>query len=127
VPVRILSAADQRALDAALQHVALFGRDDLLPVLVTGQDRAKFLHNMLTQEVKALEPGRVLPAVLCDAQGGMIAVVSMVVQSERIVLWTDRARAQDLAEALDKYVIMDEVELAVDEDLALVGLVGPDA
>lgn len=125
MPVRTLSPADQRALDAALQRVALFGRDDQLPVLVTGKDRAKFLHNMLTQEVKALAPGQVLPAALCDAQGGMVAVAAMVVQADRIVLWTDRARAQGLAEALDKYVIMDEVELAVDEDLALVSLVGP--
>lgn len=125
--VRVLSPADQRALDAALQHAALFGRDDQLPVVVRGQDRVKFLHNMLTQDVKGLAPGQVRPAALCDAQGGMVATATMAIEQDRIVLWVDRLQSQALAETLDKYVIMDDVELGVDESLALVGVVGPQA
>lgn len=124
--VRILSPADQRALDFALQHVALFGRDDQVAVHVRGPDRLKFLHNMLTQEVKALPPLAVRPAVLCDAQGAMIAATTLLLLPEHVVLWTDRALGRALVEALDKYVIMDDVELLLDEDDTLVGLVGPE-
>lgn len=125
--VRILSPADQRAIDAALQHAALFGRDDQVAIHVRGPDRLKFLHNMLTQEVKALPPLSVRPAVLCDAQGAMIAAMTLLILPEHIVLWTDRARGQTLLDALDKYVIMDDVELLLAEDDTLVGLVGPEA
>ncbi len=125
--VRVLSPADQLALDAALQRAALFGRDDQVPVVVRGPDRVKFLHNMLTQDVKGLALGQVRPAALCDAQGGMVAAATLVTEAERIILWVDRLQSQALVETLDKYVIMDDVELGIDEGLALVGVVGPQA
>ena len=124
---RVLSDRDGRALDAALQHAALFGRDDRVAVTVRGRDRVKLLHAMLTQEVKALPPWSVKPAALCDAQGVMLAAFSMVLEPERVVLWTDRPQGELLAATLDRYVIADDVEVALDEDLALVGLVGPEA
>lgn len=123
--VRKLSAADERAFALVQTSAAILGRDDQLAIVVSGRDRAKFLHNMLTQEVKALTPGSVRLTCLCDAQGKMLAIAQIVVEQERIVLWTDRAQATTLYEFLDKYVIADDVELRVDEDLALLTLTGP--
>ncbi len=123
--VRKLSAADERALTLVQTSAAILGRDDLVAVVVTGRDRAKFLHNMLTQEVKALPLGAVRMTCLCDAQGKMLAIAQIVAEAERFVLWTDRAQAATLHEFLDKYVIADDVELALDEDLALLTLTGP--
>lgn len=130
--VRILSEADGRALDAALHGAVVLGRDDLVAVVATGRDHARFLHNMLTQEVKALPPLSVRLACLCDAQGKMLAASTLVVQPEqngstRAVLWTHRQQAAALVATLDRYVIADDVEIALDETLALVSLVGPEA
>ena len=125
--IRVLSPADARALTAAQNACALFGRDDRVAVVVTGPDRAKLLHNLLTQQVKDLDVGAVRPAALCDPQGRMQAAMTLVVQAERIVLWTARAQAESLAATLDRYIIMDDAEAKADEDLALVTVVGPHA
>jgi len=127
MPTRLLSERDARALSAALEHCALFGRDDRVAVTLRGRDRVKLLHAMTTQEVKALAAWSVRPAALCDAQGVMQAAFCVILEPERVVLWTDRPRGELLATTLDRYVIADDVEVALDEDLALVALVGPEA
>ena len=127
MPCRVLSERDAAALGAALQHSALFGRDDLVAVTAQGRDRIKLLHAMLTQDVKGMAPGAVLPATLCNAQGAMQAVFSLVLEPERVVLWVDRPQGETLAATLDRYVIADDVEIARDEELALIALVGPEA
>lgn len=123
--VRRLSDADQRALDAARQQAAVFGRDDRALLWVRGRDRVKFLHNMLTQKVRDLPEGAVRPALLCTAEGAMIAEMTLVVLPDAVALWTDRATLTDLQAALDRYIIMDDVELQPDDDMALVQLAGP--
>ncbi len=125
--MRNLTPSDQRAVQAARHRCALFGRDDWLAVEVQGPDTRKFLHNMLTQEVKALPDLAVRDACLCDAQGAMLAVTRLVMDGERAILWTDLQNAQGLADQLDKYVIMDDVQVHVQEELALLVIVGPQA
>ena len=123
--MRILDERDLAILHAAQNRAAIFGRDDLQAVEVTGRDRIKYLQAMLTQDIAALPEGGVAPACLCDAQGKILAVLSVVREAERLVLWTDFAKAEFLRAHLDRYVIMDEVELALLPEFAAVTLVGP--
>jgi folate-binding protein YgfZ len=57
----------------------------------------------------------------------MVAISEMVLRPDSVVLWTQRHSAQQLFEGLDKFVIMDDVELAIDEEVALIELLGPAA
>lgn len=123
--MRTLSDRDQAIWQTCRRTAGLFGRDDLVAVVARGGDRLKFLHAMLTQDVKGLPEGAVATACLCDAQGAMVAISEMVLRPDSVVLWTQRQSAQQLFEGLDKFIIMDDVELAIDEDLALVELLGP--
>lgn len=124
--MRVLTPRDDQIVAAARTGAALFGRDDLLAVRVRGRDAGKFLHNMLTQEIKALQG--TATACLCDAQGAIIAAMRVFARPDGFDLWTDRGRAPLLLESLDKYVIADDVELTMDEEqFALVEVVGPQA
>ena len=125
--MRHLDSVVERQRDAALHGALLLGRDDRVAVVATGPDRVKFLHAMLTQSVRDVAVGSVRPALLCDAQGAMQARIELVARADDIVLWVDRADAEAAAAFLDRYVVMDDVAFAVDEDLALLDVVGPDA
>lgn len=125
--MRYLSARDQLILQHTQGQASLFGRDDLLPVVVRGADRVKFLQAMLSQDIKGLAENGVATACLCDAQGAMVAVAEVVMRPDAVMLWTQRQSAQLLLEGLDKFVIMDDVELSLEEDWALVELLGPSA
>jgi folate-binding protein YgfZ len=124
--MRILTERDLAVLNAAQHHAAIFGRDDLQAIEVTGKDRVKYLQAMLTQDVAAMPEGSVLPACLCDAQGKILAILTLVREAERIWLWTELANAEFLRNHLDRYVIMDDVELTLQPELAAVALIGPD-
>ncbi len=123
--MRNLTARDDAILAAARTGCVVFGRDDLVAVRVVGRDAVKFLHAMLTQDIKALVPMGSAQACLCDAQGAIVATMRVVVTGDGVALWTDRTRSAALLEALDRYVIADDVELALDERVALCELLGP--
>ena len=123
--MRQLQPRDHSVVQASRQTAALFGRDDLQALVVTGRDRLKFLHNMLTQDVHALASGGTALACLCDAQGAVLATMRLVVAEDRIVAWVPRRQVAALQETLDKFIIADDVELTLDDDLACLELVGP--
>lgn len=125
--VRVVAARDEAIAQQVRQGAALFGRDDLLAVTAKGKDFKKFLHAMLTQDVKGLPDGSLRTTCLCDPQGAVLATAIQFLGPEAAVLWTERALAETLRDTLDRYVIMDDVELAIDEDLALVQLIGSEA
>lgn len=123
--IRHLLDRDRDALTHALRDAAIFGRDDLTAIRVTGKDREKYLHNMLTQDVTGLDVGSVRPACLCDAQGKILGLMTLIKEQDQLWLWTQTTRAEDLRDRLDRYVIMDECELILEPDLAAVTVVGP--
>ncbi len=125
--VRVIAARDEALVQHVRQGAALFGRDDLLAVTAKGKDFKKFLHAMLTQDVKGLPDGSLRTTCLCDPQGAVLTTAIQFVGANSATLWTERGLAETLRETLDRYVIMDEVDLAVDEDLALVQLIGTEA
>ncbi|MSP92568.1 MAG: hypothetical protein EXR79_12330 [Myxococcales bacterium] len=125
--MRHLDAFVVRQLDAAQSAALLLGRDDRVALVASGPDRVKFLHAMLTQSVRDLSAGMVRPALLCDAQGAMQARIELVGRPDDVVLWVDRADAAQALAFLDRFVVMDDVGFALDENLALVDVVGPAA
>ncbi len=124
--MRILNERDLAALDAAEHHAAIFGRDDLQVIEVTGKDRVKYLQAMLTQDVTGLPENGVTQACLCDAQGKILAILTLLKEAERIWMWTDFGTAESLRNHLDRYVIMDDVELELRPELAAIAVVGPE-
>ncbi len=80
-------------------------------IAVTGEDRVRWLNGMVTNSVQALQPGEGAYSFLLNAQGRIQGDCTVWAEQERLLLQTDKAQAETLITLLDKFIIMDDVEL----------------
>ena len=78
---------------------------------MTGDDRATFLHNLCTNNIRELPPGKGCEAYLLNAQGKIVAHVLVFVESQSLVLRTVAGQGERLLRHLDKYLIREKVAL----------------
>lgn len=97
-------------------------------IAVTGSDRVRWLNGMVTNSVQALTPGEGAYSFLLTAQGRIQADVTVWAKADLLLLETDPAQVETVMALLDKFIIMDDVELA-DESANWQGLLvaGPQA
>ncbi|WP_254053307.1 YgfZ/GcvT domain-containing protein [Singulisphaera sp. GP187] len=86
-------------------------RSDRVRVEVGGTDRAKFLHNLTTNDVKRLAVGRGHEAFVTSLQGKTLGYITLVASEDRILLRTDPGGAGLLLPHLRKYGVFDEVSI----------------
>jgi len=97
-------------------------------LLLTGGDRQKWLNGMVTNNIRDLAAGRGTYNFLLNAQGHILGDMYLHNRGDYILLDTDMSQAEKLRQALDKFIIMDDVEIADASDkLTAVGLHGPKA
>jgi len=92
-------------------HAGIFDRFDRCRLAITGTDRAKFLHNLLTNEIKRLPLGKGCEAFVTSTQGRTLAFVTALADVEMILLRSDAAAAEALLPHLRKYGVFDEVAI----------------
>lgn len=92
--------------------VALFPLVEWTAVRVTGADRASFLHNMCTNDVRSLQPGQGCEAFFTDAKGKIIGHVFALAAEDAITLLTVPGQADTLIRHLDRYIIREDAQLA---------------
>lgn len=78
---------------------------------VTGDDRASFLHNLSTNDVKGLSPGSGCEAFLLNARGHVLAHVFILCRPESLVVETVAGQSEFLLNHLNRYLIREKVEL----------------
>lgn len=83
-------------------------------VRVTGADRATFLHNMCTNDIKGLKRGGGCEAFFSDVKGKILSHAFVLAGDDLISLVTVPDQAEPLIRHLDRYVIREDVQL-VDE------------
>ena len=95
---------------------------------VTGADRATWLHNLTTNQVKNLGRGEGNYAFLLNIHGRILFDVNMLVRAESIWLDLDRRFMETAKKHFSKYTITEDVTV-VDrsEEFVRYGLVGPGA
>ncbi len=125
VPSRDESLAEYRA---ARDAVGIADRSDWGVVEVTGRDRAKFLHALLSNDVAALAPGQGCAATLLDVHGRVQVTLTVWALGDRLLLLTPPGMGASTVAALDHYLFAEKVVL---EDATgqrgLLLLVGPAA
>lgn len=111
---------------AARETAALCDRSGRGLLVARGNDRQTFLHAMLSQSVKDLAPGQGCRAELLDDRGHVVADFRVLVLADEIRLDCDTPGIAEKAfTALDKFIIMDDVQLAdASGDSALLTLSG---
>ena len=79
---------------------------------VRGKDRASFLHNLLSNDIKGLAPGQGKPACLLDRQGKILFCCTAHARPEEILLEMAPAFLPAARAALERYLISEAVELS---------------
>ncbi len=113
---------------AARGGVGLVDRSDSGVVEVTGRDRARFLHALLSNDVAALQPGQGCAATLLDIHGKVQVTLIVLALEDRVLLLTPPGMGESTVAALDHYLFAEKVAL---EDVTgrqtLLMLAGPAA
>ena len=78
-------------------------------VRVTGADRASFLHNFCTADVKSLGPGKATEAFVLNGKGKIISHVLLLSLEDQIFLSGVGQQASELIQHLDRYIIREDV------------------
>jgi folate-binding protein YgfZ len=117
--------AGYQALREGAALLDLEGRGVLI---ATGDDRARLLHAMSTNQVERLTPGDFCYAFFLNAQGRVLADANVLCLENALLLDTEPERRQFLLQHLDKFIIADDVTLEdATERYAVFGVEGPGA
>ena len=92
---------------------------------LSGSDRAAFLQGMVSNDVAALTPGSDCHAALLDTTGHILADLFVHARPDMLLLETDPATLGVLHTTLDKFLIMEDVQIAdVSSQWAVVSVLG---
>ncbi len=95
---------------------------------IEGPDRIDFLQGQVTQDVKSLAPGRVLPAAGLTPKGKLIYFGRVLAEAERLFLLLPAAAVPAVAAHLTKYAVFQKVAVRdVTDAHAEIGVYGPGA
>jgi folate-binding protein YgfZ len=105
--------------------VALYDRSDRGLLEVTGLDRAAWLHNLTTNQVKPLRQGEGNYAFCLNVQGRILFDLNILVRADSIWVDLDRSFLASAKKHFDKYTITEDIKVANRSDqsvrFALVG------
>src|SRR5581483_3146280 len=106
---RILNMAT--GYEALRSAAAWIDFQDRGKIRVTGEDRARLLHAMSTNDVQHLAPHQGLYAFFLSAVGRILADAYIYNLGDSLFLDTEPETAAKLSEHLDKYIIADDATL----------------
>jgi aminomethyltransferase len=117
--------AGYEALRTGAAWLDLFARGK---IIATGEDRARLLHAMTTNQVQELKPGEGCYAFFLNPQGRILADVSLFCRADDFLLDVEPETRERLYQHLDKFIIADDVTLEDATDrIATLALEGPEA
>jgi len=111
---------------AVREDVGIIDRSALGRAVVTGRDRATFLHGMLTNDVKGLAPGQGCPAAFLDAHGKVMSMLAVYALQDRLWLELPPGMTDQTLQLLDKYLISEKAYFEpADDAFVVIALQGP--
>jgi folate-binding protein YgfZ len=107
---------------------AQFSRPDRLRLRIEGPDRAKFLNNLATNDIKALRAGRGCETFITSPQGKAIAYGTVLAAANHLKFRSDAPAREPLLAHLAKYGVFDDVTIEdITPGTVEIHLLGPDA
>ncbi len=114
--------------DMLLHGAAIFDLGWQAKLQISGKDRTRWLNGMITNNIRDLAPGRGVYAFILTPQGHNQGDLTAYNRGEYLVATTDRDQVEKVAAVLQKYIIMDKVEIEdISEKLISLGIAGPKA
>jgi aminomethyltransferase len=116
-------AGELEALRKSAGAFDLGGRGMLV---LTGEDRVRWLNGMVTNNTRDLDVNHGNYSLLLNAQGRIQGDLVAYNRGDYILVSTEAGQVEKIKGIFDKYIIMDDVEIAeVSEKLTAVGVAGP--
>jgi folate-binding protein YgfZ len=95
-------------------------------ISLTGGDRMRWLNGMVTNNIRDLGARHGVYAFLLNPQGHILGDLYAYNRGESLLVDTDQSQVEKILAVFDKYIIMDDVEVANTSDqLSAVGIAGP--
>jgi folate-binding protein YgfZ len=117
-----------REIDSLLSATGILDLGWRAKILVTGNDRVRWLNNMASNTIQGLPQDQGNYSFILNAQGRIQGDCYVYRRGEDFVIDTSRRQVPALLRHLQHYIIMDAVELQdVSEDWTALGLAGPKA
>lgn len=113
---------------ALLEGSGLYDLSWQAKLVLTGEDRIRWLNGMVTNNVRDLAVGHGVYCFLLTAQGRIVADMVAYNRGDHLLVTTDCSQVQAVKDTFDHYIIMDDVEVSdVSDKLGAIGLAGPTA
>ena len=117
-----------REFQALLLTSGIFDVSWQVKLVLSGEDRMRWLNGMVTNNIRDLAPNHGNYSFLLNAQGRIQGNLAAYNRGDYLLVTTDRDQGAKIAAVFDQYIIMDDVEVSdISTKLATIGLVGPNA
>ena len=94
-------------------------------LIVTGKDRAKYLHNFCTNNIKELPSGKACEAFFCDVKARVIAHGYVLAFDDSLEIWMLGGDEAVVLKHLNRYIITEDVTMtAVTESTTAFAAIG---
>ena len=119
------SPADMPDIDLQSDVLAVRRDTGIGCLKATGEDALDLLNRLSTNKVDHLRPGHWAPTVLTSDRGRIVDLLSVVHAGDCVYLLTSPGQQQPVIEWLDKYTIMEDLEVEdVSASIAVIALAG---
>jgi len=129
ISVPVSFGNDAAAIQAAKEGVALCDRSHWGRLVVSDDERLRFLHNQSTNDFQKLKPGQGCDTVFVTSTARTIDLVTAYIMEDAVLLLVSPNRRQQLMEWMDRYLFpMDRVELKdISNQSATFSLIGSES
>lgn len=113
---------------ALLESAAIFDKSWQAKLVLSGEDRVRWLNGMVTNNIRDLALNGGVYSFVLSPQGRNLGDLIAYNRGDYLLVNTDREQAPKLKEIFERYIIMDDVEVEeITDKLSTVGLAGPKA
>jgi folate-binding protein YgfZ len=111
---------------ALVSDSGVYDRSLRAQISLTGSDRVRWLNGMVTNNIRDLEPGRGVYAFLLNPQGHILGDLYVYNRGESLLVDSDQSQVEKILAVFDKYIIMDDVEVAnISDEKRTIAIAGP--
>jgi len=124
----VATGPERTEFQALISGCAVYDLSGKVCIAVTGSDRVRWLNGMVTNNVRDLAIEQGVYAFLLNPQGRILGDLYAYNVGDALIVETDKTQLTKILETFERYIIMDDVEVAdISNRQSIVGVTGPRA
>lgn len=121
----MISVSAEREADWVVTTAGVRVRDDLALIDVSGEDHRTWLNGQISNDVRSTKTGDAVYALVLNVRGKVLSDLWALDRGERFALVVPRKQREEITRHFEQYIIMEDVVLSADDDVAIVSVQGP--